>query len=402
MSYYEKFLNLIVEFITMSKGRYNTTVLDYGYLSKKYPTMKQFFEEEYGIDENTDEKTYRQLLFNIVNFPFEYWSPTYITDEKVLLFFYCGDYENGKLSSKRLSEEFIKREASNIWDYMWKRFDDIDEITTVAELVYRMKHKIEVLPKCPVCGNRIPFNSDYSATFCSKKCKMSEGGIDIWQNKFNETMLDRYGTTIAFHNEELLEKMKQTTFEHYGVRCIFASDECKEQRDETMMEKYGCTVPYNIEEVREKMRQTNLERYGTEYPQQNEEIKKKIVDTRYERYYSGTEEANAAKAEMIEKTKQTLQERYGVDTPMKCPEFLEKSKATSCERYGVDFYTQTDECKQRVQQTNIERYGVPSYAQTKEYIDYMKNLNQERYGVDWFMQTEEFKEKSIETNRERY
>ena len=102
MSYDEKFLNLIVEFITMSKGRYNTTVLDYGYLSKKYPTMKQFFEEEYGIDENTDENTYRQLLFNIVNFPFEYWSPTYITDEKVLLFFYCGDYENGRLPTKRL------------------------------------------------------------------------------------------------------------------------------------------------------------------------------------------------------------------------------------------------------------------------------------------------------------
>ena len=299
MTYDKNFLNLIAEIITMTKGRYNTAVLDYGYLSSKYPTMKQFFEEEYGIDENTDEKTYRQLLFNIVNFPFEYWSPTYITDEKVLLFFYCGDYENGRLPSKRSNEEFIKREASNIWDYIWKRFDDIDEKTTVAELVYRIKNKIEIVPKCPVCGNRMPFKSDYSATFCSKKCKMSAKGIDIWQDKFNETMLDKYGTTIAFHNEELLEKMKQTTYDHYGVRCIFASDECKEQRDETMMEKYGCTVPYNIEEVREKMRQTNLERYGTEYPSQNEEIKKKIADTRYERYFSGTEEANVAKAEMV-------------------------------------------------------------------------------------------------------
>ena len=209
------------------------------------------------------------------------------------------DYENGRLSTKRLKEEFIKREASNIWDYIWKRFDDIDEKTTVAELVYRIKNKIEIVPKCPVCNRRMPFKSDYSATFCSKKCKMSTKGIDIWQDKFNETMLDRYGTTIAFHNEELLEKMKQTTFDHYGVRCIFESDECKEQRDETMMEKYGCTVPYNIEEVREKMRQTNLERYGTEYPSQNEEIKKKIADTRYERYFSGTEEANVAKAEMV-------------------------------------------------------------------------------------------------------
>ena len=208
MSYDEKFLNLIVEFITMSKGRYNTTVLDYGYLSKKYPTMKQFFEEEYEIDENSDEKTYRQLLFNIVNFLFEYWSPTYITDEKVLLFFYCGDYENGRLPTKRLKEEFIKREASNIWDYIWKRFDDIDEETTVAELVYRIKNKIEILPKCPVCNRRMPFKSNYSATFCSKKCADSQEGIKIYRGKFEKTMLEKYGTTVPFHNEEILKKKK--------------------------------------------------------------------------------------------------------------------------------------------------------------------------------------------------
>lgn len=208
MTYDKNFLNLIVEIITMTKGRYNTAVLDYGYLSSKYPTMKQLFAKEYGIDENTDEKTYRQLLFNIVNFPFEYWSPTYITDEKVLLFFYCGDYENGRLSSKRLNEEFIKREASNIWDYIWKRFDDIDEITTVAELVYRIKNKIEVVPKCPVCNRRMPFKSNYSATFCSKKCADSQEGIKIYRGKFEKTMLEKYGTTVPFHNEEILKKKK--------------------------------------------------------------------------------------------------------------------------------------------------------------------------------------------------
>ena len=71
-------------------------------------------------------------------------------------------------------------------------------------------------------------------------------------------------------------------------------------------------------EIREKIAKTMEEKYGTSHPIQNDEIKKKIVNTRNERYFSGTEEANAAKAKMIEKTKQTLQERYGVDTPMKC------------------------------------------------------------------------------------
>ena len=41
------------------------------------------------------------------------------------------------------------------------------------------------------------------------------------------------------------------------------------------------------------------EKYGTSHPIQNDEIKKKIVNTRYERYFCGTEEANAAKAEMF-------------------------------------------------------------------------------------------------------
>ena len=56
MTYDKNFLNFVVEIITTYKRRYRITVLDYGYLSSKYPTIKQFFTKEYGIDENTDKK----------------------------------------------------------------------------------------------------------------------------------------------------------------------------------------------------------------------------------------------------------------------------------------------------------------------------------------------------------
>ena len=43
------------------------------------------------------------------------------------------------------------------------------ENTTLKEIVYRIEHHIEIIPKCPICGNRIPYTSKYG-TYCSKKC----------------------------------------------------------------------------------------------------------------------------------------------------------------------------------------------------------------------------------------
>jgi hypothetical protein len=67
------------------------------------------------------------------------------------------------------AKNYINRENKNVYDYLINRFNDIDENTTLKEIVYRIEHHIEIIPKCPICGNRIPYTSKYG-TYCSKKC----------------------------------------------------------------------------------------------------------------------------------------------------------------------------------------------------------------------------------------
>ena len=126
-----------------------------------------------------------------------------ITDEYILNFFKC----NGKYVSRRFNKNYINRENKHVYDYLINRFNDIDENTTLKEIVYRIEHHIEIIPKCPICGNRIPYTSKYG-TYCSKECQKSPEGYKFWNNKAKETMLKRYGVKNTLESKEFRDKIK--------------------------------------------------------------------------------------------------------------------------------------------------------------------------------------------------
>ena len=117
-----------------------------------------------------------------------------------------------KLNASKTASCFINRHEE-IYDlvhnYIFKRFSDINENTTLNEILYRIKYNINIIPKCPVCGSNIKFknfNIGYGVV-CSPNCNMKDDKII---KKFKESIKKHNGkidhdlTIISNENDEYI------------------------------------------------------------------------------------------------------------------------------------------------------------------------------------------------------
>ena len=170
--------------------------------------------------------------------------------------------KNGNPNRRRLRLSFLSKDEH---EYLIKRFTVFD---TLSEAVYRIKYKIEELPKCPVCGKEIHYKKESRpfSKYCSQKCM----------------------NICAEHNE----KIKQTCLERYGKSSVLKVKKFIQKAKQTRLERY-CDENYNN---REKFKNTCLERYGEETPLKNKQC--------------------------IEQSKITLIRKYGVDNYGKTKEHI--------------------------------------------------------------------------------
>ena len=142
-----------------------------------------------------------------------------LTDDDVREFFIV---KNGNINGKACSEKYLIKKNPSILEYLKHRFKDIDSETTITELVYRVINHIEELPKCPICGKRIPFRKNgndmhksraYPA-YCSKECAHSADGYDVTIKKSHTTFKERYGEdTSKFDLMCMNEKKMVVTYD---------------------------------------------------------------------------------------------------------------------------------------------------------------------------------------------
>jgi hypothetical protein len=91
------------------------------------------------------------------------------------------------------------------------------------EILYIVKNKLGEIPKCPVCGNTVSFNSTkFYATHCSPKCAGSVADVD---KKRKQTVNDKYGVDNVMHINITKEKIATTNLEKYGVVSIFQRED---------------------------------------------------------------------------------------------------------------------------------------------------------------------------------
>jgi len=76
-----------------------------------------------------------------------------------------------------------------------------------------------------------------------------------------QTILDRYGVMVPFHNPAIRARATRTNFERYGVGHYTQTDEFRESQRQRMLN------PDHVRHVQAAARQTSLERYG--YPSPN-------------------------------------------------------------------------------------------------------------------------------------
>ena len=147
------------------------------------------------------------------------------------------------------------------------------------------------LIKCPVAAkaNHEAQVAGYEKRLQDPKLKKQR------QERFEATMVEKYGAKSAVNVPELAQKIKDTNMERYGVehgpQIPGVFNEVREQyqktygvdhwtqlpsvqkkRRETSKEIYGVEHAIQSEEVVEKRRKNNLEKYGVEHPMQVEEI----------------------------------------------------------------------------------------------------------------------------------
>ena len=291
--------------------------------------------------------------------------------------------------------------------------DDYDNIEEhLEEILYRIKYDIKEIPKCPICGNKVKYNTlytthKYDATcgneICIKKLQEQNrqkaiykiyGVKNVGQNKeirkkVIKTCLEKYGVESPLQSNIIKDKIKRTNLKRYGVENPFQSNIIKEKVKQTNLNHYGVEHPLQSNIIRERVKQTCLERYGVEHPLQSNIIQEKAKQTCIKRY--GVE--NPFQSDIIkDKIKKTCLERYEVESPSQSEIIQEKAKQTCLERYGVEYPTQSEIIKEKVKQSNLEKYGVEHNFQSLIIREKAKQTCLERYSVDNFAKTQQWKD----------
>lgn len=104
------------------------------------------------------------------------------------------------------------------------------------------------------------------------------------QQKYQKTMLEKYGVENPSQVAKFKDKKKQTWLEKYQVDNPQKSLQIKQKTKQTNLEKYGFEVASKSLEVKQKTKQTNLEKYGCNYTSQNLTIRAKQLKTKKQKY----------------------------------------------------------------------------------------------------------------------
>ena len=174
---------------------------------------------------------------------------------------------------------------------------------------------------CQVCGKEFKIlHMDSIPATCSEECKQkqtvstvqSKYGVDyVFQDKqFKEqakkSSLIKYGvdnpakSNMVKHKIEntfkekysghpmkqsyIKDKFQNTMMKRYGVTSALQSDRLKSKMEATMIRRYGVSHALNDTELLDKVKKTNLDKFGVEYPAKSNEIRAKMKETSIERY----------------------------------------------------------------------------------------------------------------------
>ena len=103
-------------------------------------------------------------------------------------------------------------------------------------------------------------------------------------DKFNQTMLKKFGVENNFASKEFHKNTKETLLKRYGVSSAMKSDIFKKKTIQTSLKRYGVKHPFKLKIFKDKFKQTLIQKYGENNPSKVKEFQDKKIITNLKKY----------------------------------------------------------------------------------------------------------------------
>ena len=287
-----------------------------------------------------------------------------MTDEDIIKTFKTKRYRVNPNLLKQYISENGNRYNNEIKKYIESRYEDS---FSFEESTYRIVEGIEVHPKCPVCGNLIPFHissyklfNDTCSPSCSSKLNyklyIDNESIESAKETRKKTMNEKYGVDNPFQIPSIKTNILNKHLLLYNAdEYIKKKKNIVKKTNQYFQNTYGCN-PNQLEEIKEKKRQTNIHKFGTPCPLQNEEVAQKAKKAMIKKYgvpnYSNSIHRKKRVEQIKSKIYNTMKERNSFKyskaeeelysyIKMKFPDVCRQYKDKERYPYNCDFYIPT-------------------------------------------------------------
>lgn len=178
--------------------------------------------------------------------------------------------ENVLGSYSRASTFYKVHLTHDVWEKnlekVFQKYPDIEEYSktfpNIKQFIFCMRSNLPEVPKCPICGDLLKFETNGGLYYRDTCCKMT------CQNEWKrQGYLERHGVENPSQLKWVQEKKEQTCLKNYGVRIPFQTEKVKEINREIWKIKG--------KEMMQRVRQVMLEKYGAENPSQVPEFQRK-------------------------------------------------------------------------------------------------------------------------------
>lgn len=174
---------------------------------------------------------------------------------------------------------------------------------------------------------------------------------DEFKNQRKEDNIEKYGVDHPWKHPDILKKRHETILNLYGGYTL-ASPILREKFEKTMIDKYGTVYAQQSEDIRHKTKETNIDRYELPYTLNNPNINQQKYGVDFTWAIPGVLE------KQCQNRKLNILEKYGVENVSQLKWVQDTIKENNIEKYGCEHPMQSQYIKNKQIQTMIERYGI--------------------------------------------
>ena len=157
---------------------------------------------------------------------------------------------------------------NNIKDYIINRYNDS---LSIEETLKRIYYKIEIHPKCPICGKLVSWgkcgNNKFFHNTCSLKCA---GKLSL------QTIEKKYGYSNPMNFPNAKQNLENTCLKKYGVKHALQNKIIKEKQEQTCIERFGTNNIFSSEIGKQKIKESLIKHFGVDHQMKSQEIKNKF------------------------------------------------------------------------------------------------------------------------------